>query len=83
MKIINGKVFQTLLHYFKEYFGVGVYKIFLDPTPKIKIIIHKVFEHYSITFKNIWGGADLYKIFLDSKNMIGNKVCPKTALYRC
>ena len=56
LKIINGKVFQTLLHYLYEYFGGGgVYKIFLDPTPKIKIIICKVFEHYSITFKNIWG----------------------------
>ena len=37
-----------------------VYKIFLDPTPKIKIIIHKVFEQYSITFKNIWGGSTKY-----------------------
>ena len=26
------------------------------------IIIDKVFEHYSITFKNVWEG---YKIFLD------------------
>ena len=62
------------------FWGGGVYKILLDPTPKIKIIICEVFEQYSITFKNIWGG---YKIFLDSKNMIGNKVCSKTALYRC
>ena len=61
--------------------GGGVYEMFLDPTPKNKIIIHKVFEQYSITFKNIWGG--IYKIFLDSKNMIGNKVYSKTALYRC
>ena len=63
-----------------RYFGGGVYKIFLDPTPKIKIIIHKVFEQYSITFKNIWG---VYKIILDFKNVIENKVCSKTALYRC
>ena len=41
---------------FKNILVGGVYKIFLDPTPKIKIIIHKDFEQYSITFKNIWGG---------------------------
>ena len=74
-----------MVKFFKHYSIIfwwwwGVYKIFLDPTPKIKIIIRKVFEQYSITFKNIWG---VYKIFLDSKNMIGNKVCSKTALYRC
>ena len=34
----------------------GVYKTFLDPPPlKLKIINHKVFKHYSITFKYIWG----------------------------
>ena len=43
-------------------FWWGVYKIFLDPTPKIKIIIRKFFEQYSITFKDIWGGSIKYKI---------------------
>ena len=35
---------------------MGSIKYFETPTPKIKIIICKVFEHYSITFNNIWGG---------------------------
>ena len=51
-----------MVKFFKHYslslriFWWGVYKIFLDAIPKIKIIICKVFEQYSITFKNIWGG---------------------------
>ena len=63
------KFLNTTLLSLRIFWWWGVYKIFLDPTPKIKIIIRKVFEQYSITFKNI------FKIFLDSKNMIGYKVC--------
>ena len=41
------------------FWGVGVYKIFLDPTPKLNIINGKVFEHYSIILKNLGGGGSI------------------------
>ena len=49
----------NFLLYFPLPFRIlGVYKIFLDPTPKQKIYINsKVFKHYSITFNDIAGGV--------------------------
>ena len=45
-----------LLHFPLPFRIGGVYKIFLDPTPKKIYINSKVFKHYSITFNNIaWG----------------------------
>ena len=46
-----------LLHFPLPFRISGVYKIFLDPTPKKNYINSKVFKHYSITFNDIVGGG--------------------------
>ena len=38
----------------------GLLNILRPPPLKLKIINHKVFKHYSITFDNIWGGQQYF-----------------------
>ena len=73
------KFFEHYPIIFKNILG-GSIKYFKTLTLKLKLLFIKFLNSTPLPLR-IFGGV--YKIFLDSKNMIGNKGCSKTALYRC